>query len=180
MSFRLTTAIYDGRRIPLSNDDLIDTKKENYYTILIGRNGTGKSRLLSEICRAFESLDSDMSQHQNRLRAGKKQDYSDKHLQLYYSNDQRKFHLYYSGKSTNCMPPKEGGEILNYFLCPPERVIATTITPSDKFPVGRRRFSPSTYNDDERSSIYRYLGSKNNVGQLSSTGQLSRVIESLM
>src|SRR5690606_11056008 len=57
----------------------------------------------------------------------------------------------------------------------PARVIATTITPFDKFPVPRGRSDFAA-----EDAIYRYLGAKNRFGQTTGSGQLSRVVESLI
>lgn len=181
MSFRVAEVIFEGRRVPLSMHDGSVNMSDNYFTIIIGRNGTGKSRMLAEICRAFNSFDSNTVKSQISKRAVKNSNYiSSKNLEIGYYNDGRQHHLYFTRKGSKYVVYKEQDSFFNEQSCLPHRVIATTITPSDKFPIGRRHRSQPSSIGQESESIYRYLGSKNNFGQISSTGQLSRVIESLM
>lgn len=176
MNFRLISARYEGRLIPLSMDEPNDKKKENYYTILIGRNGTGKSRMLSEICRAFDAFDSEITTQYRKKNVTKQTNTLSRRLELFYSlGCSKPFHLFYNGNSNNVISADKYND-----LHPPRRVIATTITPFDKFPIGKKRISKENQFEKDRTSIYRYLGSKNDIGQLSGTGQISRVIESLM
>jgi hypothetical protein len=65
----------------------------------------------------------------------------------------------------------------------PRRVIATTITPSDKFPnpdaqLGRRDRELTVVRPDER--VYRYLGGKTRFDSISSRQRLSRVVDALV
>ena len=55
MSFILRNARFDGRILPLSSNEH-DAQTENHVTVIVGKNSTGKSRLLSAIVSAFESL----------------------------------------------------------------------------------------------------------------------------
>lgn len=174
MGFRIISAVHEGRRIPLSIEDPTDHGDDNYCTILIGRNGTGKSRMLAEICRSFDALDSEPNNI--RLRKAVHPNSLSRRLELFYKSDQNNFHLFFNGNSNRVFSVAER----NKSLALPGRLIATTITPFDKFPIGKRRALTENHLDEDKVSIYRYLGSKNNAGQLSSTGQMSRVIESLM
>ncbi|EMY3550083.1 ATP-binding protein, partial [Flavobacterium psychrophilum] len=55
-SIELDNKIISTQRIELINN--FDSKFENYFTLIIGNNGTGKSRMLSEIARFFNKLNS--------------------------------------------------------------------------------------------------------------------------
>lgn len=48
-SLELDNKIINTQRIELINN--LNSKYENYFTLIIGNNGTGKSRMLSEIAR---------------------------------------------------------------------------------------------------------------------------------
>lgn len=57
--FRLYSLELDNKTISTDKIELInnlDSKFENYFTLIIGNNGTGKSRMLSEIARFFNKL----------------------------------------------------------------------------------------------------------------------------
>lgn len=63
--FRLYSLAIDNKlissdRITLVNDS--DSVYDNYFSLIIGNNGTGKSRLLSEITRFFKDLTQDNTQ----------------------------------------------------------------------------------------------------------------------
>lgn len=53
-SLELENKTINTQRIELINNS--DSKFENYFTLIIGNNGTGKSRILSEIARFFNKL----------------------------------------------------------------------------------------------------------------------------
>ena len=53
-SLELDNKIINTQRIELINN--LNSKFENYFTLIIGNNGTGKSRMLSEIARFFNKL----------------------------------------------------------------------------------------------------------------------------
>jgi predicted ATPase len=182
MSFRIIESKFQERRIPLwQYNNRPANKYENCCTILIGRNGMGKSRLLAEICRAFISINSNglMPRTSQRNIQGAR---TNQAFEIKYSYDEHQVELRFKGKRL-VDATVDGVFVKNLESLPiPRRVIATTITPFDKFPIGPRRSISHTNdkNEDIGPLLYRYLGSKNNAGQLSSTGQLSRVIESLM
>ncbi|MCG9793817.1 ATP-binding protein [Flavobacterium algicola] len=63
--FRLYSLELDNKsintdRIELIND--LDSKYDNYFTLIIGNNGTGKSRILSEVARFFNKLNQEITQ----------------------------------------------------------------------------------------------------------------------
>lgn len=63
--FRLYSLELDNKMINTQRIELInnfDSKFENYFTLIIGNNGTGKSRILSEIARFFNKLNPEEKQ----------------------------------------------------------------------------------------------------------------------
>lgn len=58
-SFRLTDVKFDSKNYFTENIKLVNPNKSidsNYFSLIIGNNGTGKSRFLSAICRYFTDL----------------------------------------------------------------------------------------------------------------------------
>jgi predicted ATPase len=101
-------------------------------------------------------------------------------IALNYSVEDEVVHL--SVDRSSVTATAQHGEIDRDFEATPapRKVIATTITPFDKFPFRinpkQHRFIPA----HDANSIYQYLGAKNQAGQVSSRGYLSRVIDSLI
>jgi predicted ATPase len=63
--FRLYSLEIDNKLISTDKITLIDDTKyinENYFSLIIGNNGTGKSRILSEIARFFNNLNRNENQ----------------------------------------------------------------------------------------------------------------------
>lgn len=48
MAKRLVNVHFDGKQIELTPAKL-DSRIRNYYTVIVGKNGIGKSRLLAEL-----------------------------------------------------------------------------------------------------------------------------------
>ena len=55
MSFIIQEVYFDGKHLPLVFNKPIS--EENHFTIIVGKNSIGKSRLLSSIVGAFEAID---------------------------------------------------------------------------------------------------------------------------
>lgn len=181
MGFRIREVIFEGRHVPLSIQNVNDDPATNYFTILIGRNGTGKSRFLAELARAFKSFDEHPPQRQHSYSpTGRQDDFLGMNIQITCSNGGDLNRIYFKRKGSRYSVYKEMGQLFDRQEWLPSRVIATTITPSDKFPVGKRDRSHDSSISHDPEPIYRYLGSKNNFGHISSTSHISRVIESLM
>lgn len=147
---------------PRSDDPLA------HVTAIIGRNGTGKTHLLSSIVDTFIGLE----QVQNGLQT----DIKNMPLQnLIYKVGDDLCHLsrVHDGK---CMASVNNRRVPLTDVPLPKRIVALTITPFDKFTVPRTApysVSPA------RPSRYRYLGLRDRTGKASIENLLFRSLNSL-
>lgn len=147
--------------------DLIDNiSDEPWVSVIIGKNGVGKSRLLSGIASAFDVLDSG---RKNRR-----------------SNDTPLSKLIYSCDGNICEVEIQNkypiGAKLNGESCAPNqlplptKIIALTTTPFDKFRIPNYLYSS---NQPEDSSRYSYLGLRDRTGRASTVAVIFRALEGL-
>jgi predicted ATP-binding protein involved in virulence len=165
MVFRLKKAIFEGRELPLSLDK--HRGEKNRFTVIVGKNGVGKSRLLSNIANTFRSLDPPAKSRALPRRA---------------NNSPQDFTLYWDFHGSEFIATNYRGVsyIAESSYKMPRKVICTSVSPFDKFPINRKPASVfHEVEDFENTSSYRYLGAKNHLGQFSSKSQLNRFIESL-
>ncbi|WP_316289212.1 AAA family ATPase [Clavibacter michiganensis] len=134
---------------------------DTWITILIGRNGLGKSRLLGDIARTFLSLEAVGNKRKTTISAGSSE-------LLVSSNGV----LEYLGTESFHGLVGQGDERATTM---PARVIALTGTPFDKFPLPLRR----NENDGEGSNLYAYRGLRDHLGRVSSTAALFRALDGL-
>lgn len=169
MSFLLKEVLFDGRPLKLSLSNS-SSSSSNKVTVIIGKNSVGKSRLLSAITKSFQAVD----ERGFRLRRERgpfgrpKPPLSDFRL-IYEVNDRSVCLSVDKGKVVG---PMGFGEFWHDL---PNKVIASSTSPFDKFPVDGRRLNEIDYN----STLYTYLGTKNVFGQHSSVAQLTRIVDSL-
>ena len=112
---------------------------QNYTTVIIGPNGTGKSCLLREICRIFK----DTYGRQNGLAEKRVLEYkyefsyrlNDNFYEVKEENGKRNYYL----NNKNC-------NLNDWFF--PSSVIAVSSIPNDKF----------IYSNNDDNTIYRYAG----------------------
>lgn len=157
MSFRLISAKFDNSFVELSKK----SDSDNIFTIIIGKNGVGKSRLLSNIARLFRLFDHEVNPRP----------LSGPGFEISYEIDGR---IYYVANSKSRVAYAPSGEISL-----PNRVICTSVSPFDKFPLAVRRDIKGPI-DQQEKLIYRYLGSRNVRGQVTGKTRLNRFIESLV
>ncbi len=136
-------------------------------TILVGRNGTGKSTILREIAMAFRAYFAIERQggRQGRDRVDA--------IAIRCNLDQAVLNLKSSAKDFR----SEREEMTDRGLRP-RRLIALSFTPFDKFPP-----ADDTYRRDKPVSddpFYVYLGFKNDFRSLSPRGRLLRSIDQLV
>lgn len=147
------------------------TEKRNdgtHVSVVLGRNGQGKSRLLSAIAEAFELL----SQYRT-----KKPRRRFPLTELSYVIDGRLHEIVWI--YGNYPTLRIDGQLREMFEAKlPQRVIALSMTPFDKFPMGsevKRRASL-----DGEPPLYTYFGMRDRTGRASVSALLDRAILGLL
>lgn len=143
-------------------------QQREHITAIIGKNGTGKSHLLGAIVRTFIALE--------ELQSGKRSTLKNLPLE----------HLEYVSDGVQCALTQDrrhgvnvtidGANATLHDLPLPQRVVALTISPFDKFPV------PSTLARSivpVETSMYQYLGLRDRFGKASIETLLYRSLNSL-
>lgn len=144
---------------------LVDTEysnKNNAFTIIVGSNGTGKSRLLKRIVNNVKNVHDDEKIPHNYSRQ-LDVDLGGNKASFYSSPSESKSILGSNDKNIQ----KIDSEI---------KVIAVTTTPFDKFPVEYKGNEIYRYHDNHR---YSYIGlkvSKNNLNQSNFINLLARAM----
>lgn len=175
MSFRLLTieenynthsasdARRESRHIPISHSDPHASRRESWTSVVVGRNGLGKSRALGGAARLFSSLDMDVP----RLRTAEAWKWNVK-----YIADGRSCELW-SGDRGHVFGTVDGIKVDTSQMPRPRRVIALTNTVTDKFPL------ESTHDAGNSEASYVYLGLRDRSGRASSTSVAIQAIEAL-
>lgn len=145
---------------------LADAK--HHITAVIGKNGTGKSHLLTSIVQTFVALE--------EFQTAKRSSVSNLPLEYlsYKINGQHCTVERRSNKSMVLKVDQLEVDILDFPL--PKRVVALTISPFDKFPVPRpvrHSVAPAT------SSLYQYLGLRDRFYKASIENLLFRSLNNL-
>lgn len=131
-------------------------QKSDHITAVIGKNGTGKSHLLSTIVQTFLALER-VKTHPSHKPVTLPVDY------MSYYIDGKMCEIYpRSQRGLKIMIDRRDRSIAELPL--PERVVALTISPFDKFPVPRSIRSSVVPADP---SLYRYLGLRDQFGKAS-------------
>jgi len=138
---------YMNPRIFFSEASNVGGETSQHITAVIGKNGTGKSHLLTSIVQTFISLE--------EIQTGKRTSVANLALEfLSYRIDGR--HCTVERKPHRTVDLKVDGRETDIFDFPlPKRVVALTISPFDKFPVPRLLRHSVAPAD---KSIYQYLG----------------------
>ncbi|MCA1197854.1 ATP-binding protein [Sphingomonas sp. R647] len=140
----------------------------DHLTAVIGRNGTGKSHLLSAIVDTFIGLELVATRRRNRLRAMPL-------ARLRYRIGEKICELIRKPNG-DCDVTVNGTPIELGDAPLPQRVVALTITPFDKFHVPELSRSSS---GEEQPSRYRYLGLRDRTNKASIENLLFRSLNSL-
>ncbi|WP_445946934.1 hypothetical protein [Shewanella sp.] len=133
----------------------------NAFTIIVGSNGTGKSRLLKRIVNNIKNLNSEGEEIPRN--------YS-KHLHA--DNEGEEVTFFSPSSESNSYLGTDKDNIIS--VADELKVIAVTTTPFDKFPVEYKGNSIYRYHNDNR---YTYIGlkvSKNALNQSNFLNLLSR------
>lgn len=166
---RKTSSELDNIEIPLAPLESC-ASEENWYTIIIGRNGTGKSRLLSKIAEAFSAHLGDFrtvrfpdANFLIKFQANGREEVLDPEK---IQNDDR------ITKHTHDQQ-KPG----------PAKVIASTITPFDKFKLSkdviRERMPARLEEGAQPTQIYHYAGLRDSNGRTNFQASLFRAIKGI-
>lgn len=141
---------------------------DSHVSVLLGRNGEGKSRILSGIATTFQLL-------QDYGRGGSPRGFPLSSLE--YLADGR--HHLISYKDSKVLVSIDGKEASLHEAVLPKRVIGLSMTPFDKFPIGgaqRRR----ELSNPELPGVYSYLGMRQRMGQVSTGALLTRALEGMV
>jgi len=141
---------------------------DSHLSVLLGRNGEGKSRILSGIATTFQLL-------QDYGRSGSSRGVPLSRLE--YLADGR--HHLVSCEGSKVLVSIDGAEAPLYEAVLPKRVIGLSMTPFDKFPIGGARHRRDQ-SDPELTDIYSYLGMRERMGQVSTAALLTRALEGMV
>lgn len=140
-----------------------------WVSVVIGKNGVGKSRLLAGIADIFDTIFRDRGRRR-----------SDGHSVSYisYSYDGRVCEI--RNDETNRLSATIDGNRCDLADLPlPTKVIALTTTPFDKFRVSRSLMRMPEMDDADTTERYAYLGLRDRSGRASPTAAIFRALEGL-
>lgn len=140
---------------------------EPMVSVLLGKNGQGKSRLLSAIAITFQLLDRFRS-------AGVEKSLPLARLEY---EAQGRHHLIVSAASKITVEIDGKASSLAEAILP-SRVIGLSMTPFDKFPIGNEPRQLSLF-EPTGPDIYVYLGMRERMGRASSAALIDRAIGGL-
>ncbi|WIB42154.1 AAA family ATPase [Curtobacterium sp. MCLR17_058] len=161
--FRLRSVTAFGKTMPPLSVQIgaADEERGNAFTAITGKNGVGKSRLLSAAAAAFEGLSSGRSRR--GVSAAVEFEVDGILVEAEISRGQ----ITYNPSIANFGSSKAPG---------PTRVIATTASAFDKFDIPR---ISEARNIRQELTNYRYLGLKDSRGRISATAGLYRALENI-
>lgn len=146
-------------------------EQHEHLTAVIGKNGTGKSHLLSAIVQTFMRLEELQKGERQRIKY-------DLPLELLvYRVDGYQCTVAQTGHRSISIQVN-GQDVAPRDLPLPKRIVALTISPFDKFPLPRT-IRRSVVQVDAASSMYQYLGLRDNFGKASIRTLLFRSLSSL-
>lgn len=137
-------------------------------TAVIGQNGTGKTHLLSAIIESLLAIEHVVKGRKSRALGLPLQ-------RLSYQIGSRTVELE-RVEQGNAIAYVDGKQVMLSDVPLPERIVALTITPFDKFPVPRLASFSAKAADE---SCYRYLGLRDRTGRASIENLLFRSLNSL-
>lgn len=173
MTFRISSFSVESENLRTPSVSLsknITNPDDNYFTVIIGNNGTGKSRYISSLVEAFRDAG------ENRRRS--KIDYS---LSYQINSEYFRIERSHGQKSLDGNMNRELWERNGLNI--PSRVIAITTSLSDKFPndnFNRRDYFRKKQVDEYQSDYYTYLGPRSMLGGASSRALMDRAMTTLI
>lgn len=148
-----------------------DGEQHEHLTAVIGKNGTGKSHLLSAIVQTFLRLQELQQGTRKEIKGGLPLDLLVYRVNGYHCTIMQRGHRSISIRVND-------REVDPANLPLPKRIVALTISPFDKFPLPRT-IRRSAEQVDATSSMYHYLGLRDNFGKASIRTLLFRSLGSL-
>jgi AAA ATPase domain len=127
-----------GANFELTNPT--EDKVENYYSVIIGPNGTGKSYMLNNLIEAFNEIALLKNNEQYKLRRKFSLDYSLAGYDYFFSTESREVSIKKNGRTTS---------ITEIQL--PSVWLASSVTINDKYPI-------LNYIRKKQIPQYKYLG----------------------
>ncbi|EMK6838460.1 hypothetical protein V9J89_003551, partial [Vibrio cholerae] len=157
---KLTSVNLNDTEYQFSNGD---EYKSNTFTIIIGKNGTGKSRLLAKIADTLLQAKRYRQNHpilkQNKVKE-----------MAFKSNDKIITINSAKGKRGRIL---EKNKLTKEYMC--KKLIVASISPFDKFPLPEQNLS---YRNNE--GFYNYVGFKTDKNSLSDKNLLTRFATSIV
>ncbi|GLK73140.1 AAA family ATPase [Ancylobacter dichloromethanicus] len=148
-----------------------DGEQHEHLTAVIGKNGTGKSHLLSAIVQTFLRLEELQRGTRKEIKGGLPLNLLVYRVDGYHCTIMQRGHRSISIQVND-------SEVAPEDLPLPKRIVALTISPFDKFPLPRT-IPRSVVQVDAASSMYHYLGLRDNFGKASIRTLLFRSLSSL-
>jgi predicted ATPase len=173
MTFRISSFSVESENLRTPSVSLsknITNPDDNYFTVIIGNNGTGKSRYISSLVEAFRDAG------ENRRRS--KIDY---HLNYQIDSECFQIERRHGQKSLDGNMNRELW--VRNSLNIPSKVIAITTSLSDKFPsdnFNRRDYLRKKEADEYHRDYYTYLGPRSIPGGTSSRVLMDRAMTTLI
>ncbi len=150
----------------ISNNHLVNSEAE--VTVVIGNNGSGKTRLLSSIAKAFLEIDIALTSTKYKLNRHFSLSY------LHYQIDNEDFEIR-NETQTNPICLRNGIVCELYDFILPNRVVGLTVATFDRFPLQRTpKFG------DDKLNCYRYLGLRDRTGRSSVLSFVYTALENLL
>jgi predicted ATPase len=136
------SALLNKIRYKLIGDDY--DKKSNLFTVIIGVNGTGKSRLLNRIVTAVKGINNEKKGQEIPSRISRQLDvvHGGLSYSIYGRAGTKKSYIGDSERKAKIVPGKF-------------KIIGVTTSPFDKFPVDYKLRSKFKHHDDD---VYHYIG----------------------
>jgi hypothetical protein len=168
MSFRVRSFFVEKDHfstpiVSLSKNEKADDS--NYFTVLIGNNGTGKSRFLVNLVDSFREID----ESNRRINFEYNLEYE---LFGETFNVERKKHQKVQERIQN----RKKNDGLG--LKTPKKLIAITTSLSDKFPLDSK--SRKRGDDIPKEEYYSYLGVRNRIGAASNRALMDKAISLML
>ncbi|WP_158980681.1 AAA family ATPase [Parasedimentitalea maritima] len=139
------------------------------FSVVLGKNGEGKSRALSDIAQTFRLMEG------WKKNGGEVPQLPLNHLS--YRLGGSFFEIQFEKETWKLLKDKTQVPLEKVAL--PRKVIAHSMTPFDKFPLRRQRMSREWQNLPEQE-LYSYTGIRDDFGGGSTTSMITRTVDSLV